>query len=84
MPPECVKDFISQLLLEKTLGGAEYESVFYFLFFCLFRAALAAYGGSQVRGPIGAVAAGLRHSHSNTGSGPRLQSSPQLTATPDP
>ena len=35
---------------------------------CVFRAALAAYGGSQVRGPIGAVAAGLHHSHSNAGS----------------
>ena len=27
-----------------------------------------AYGGSQARGPIGGVAAGLRHSHSDTGS----------------
>ena len=38
---------------------------------CLFafsRAAPAAYGGSQARGPIGAVAA----SHSNSGSEPRL------------
>ena len=34
--------------------------------FCLFR--FAAYGGSQARGPIGAVAAGLHHSHSNMGS----------------
>ena len=37
---------------------------FYFLF-CLFRAALAAYGGSQAKRLIGAVAAGLCHSHSN-------------------
>ena len=37
----------------------------YFLIFCLFRAALAAYGGSQARNPIGAVAPGLRQSHSN-------------------
>ena len=35
---------------------------------CLFRAAPAAYGGSQARGRIGAVAAGPHHSHSNTGS----------------
>ena len=34
-------------------------------FFFFFRAALAAYGGSQARGLIGAVAASLRHSHSN-------------------
>ena len=41
---------------------------FSFFFFCLFafsRATPAAYGGSQVRGLIGAVAAGLHHSHSN-------------------
>ena len=55
--------------------------------FCLFafsRAAPAAYGGSQARGLIGAVAAGLHHSHSNTGSEPCLRTTPQLTATPDP
>ena len=33
-----------------------------FFFFCLLRATLAAYGGSQTRGPIGMVAAGLHHS----------------------
>uniref|UniRef100_A0A8D1INP5 Protein FAM221A n=1 Tax=Sus scrofa TaxID=9823 RepID=A0A8D1INP5_PIG len=35
------------------------------------------------RGPVGAVATGLRQSHSNAGSEPRLQPTPQLTATPD-
>ena len=43
----------------------------YFFLFCLlsfFRAEPAAYGGSQARGLIGAVAAGLHKSHSNTGS----------------
>ena len=34
-------------------------------FFFLFRAAPAAYGSSGARGRIGAVAAGLHHSHSN-------------------
>ena len=29
-----------------------------------------AYGGSQARGPIGAIAASLHHSHSNAGSDP--------------
>ena len=56
-------------------------------FFCLFafsRAASAAYGGSQARGPVGAVATSLHQSHSNAGSEPCLQPSPQLTATPDP
>ena len=36
--------------------------------FGLFRTAPVAYGGSQARGQIGAVAASLHHSHSNTGS----------------
>jgi len=65
----------------------------FFFFFCLFVfvvvvvaiswAAPAAYGGSQARGRIGAVATGLRQSHSNAGSEPRLQPTPQLTAMPD-
>ena len=43
-----------------------------------------AYASSQARGRIGSVAAGLRHSHSNVGSEPRLRPTSQLTATPDP
>ena len=54
------------------------------LSFCLFRAALAAYGGSQARGRITATAASLHHSHSNARSKPCLRPPPQLTATPDP
>ena len=50
----------------------------------LFRAAPAAYGGSQARSLIGTIAAVLYHSHSNTGSEPSLQPTPQLTAVPDP
>ena len=42
-----------------------------------------AYGGSQARGLIGAVASGLHHSHSNAGSEPHLQPTPQLTAMLD-
>ena len=57
---------------------------FFVVVFCLFRAAPSAYGGSQARGPIGAVAIGLHHSHSNTGSEPHLRPIPQLTATADP
>ena len=49
-----------------------------------FRAAPEAYGGSQARGPIGAVAAGLLHSNSNAASKRHLWPSPQLTAMPDP
>ena len=57
-----------------------------FFFFCLFAiswAAPVAYGGSQARGLIGAVAACLHQSHSNAGSKPRLRPTPQLTAMPD-
>ena len=34
-------------------------------------------GGSQARGRMGAVAIGLHHSHSNAGSEPHLQPTPQ-------
>ena len=57
---------------------------FFFLSFCLFRAAPTAYRGSQARGLIGAVAPSLRQSPSNARSKPRLQSTPQLSAMPDP
>ena len=40
-------------------------------FFGFYRAVPAAHRGSQARGRIGAAAAGLRQSHSNTGSEPR-------------
>ena len=43
-----------------------------FFVFCLYGAAPEAYVGSQARGRIGAAAAGLRHSHSNTISELRL------------
>ena len=43
-----------------------------------------AYRGSQARGPIRAVAAGLCLSNSSAGSKPSLQPTPQLTAMLDP
>ena len=43
-----------------------------------------AYGGSQARGQIGAVAAGLHQCHSNLGSKLHLLPTPQLMAMPDP
>ena len=52
--------------------------------FGLFRAAPAAYGGSQAKDRIRAVAVGLHHSHSNEGWEPRLSPTPQLMATPEP
>ena len=54
-------------------------------FVCVFfRATPEAYGGSQVRDRIGATAAGLYHSHSNTRSKPCLRPTLQLAETPDP
>ena len=41
-----------------------------------------AYGGSQAKGQIRAVAAGLPLSHSNTGAELSLQPTPQLMAMP--
>ena len=59
--------------------------LFYFVlfYFLLFRATPAAYGSSQARNQIGATAAGLHHSHSNTGSKLHLQPTPQLMAMLD-
>ena len=54
------------------------------LSFCHFLDCSVSYGGSQARSPIGAVASGLRHSHSNVGSELHLRPIPELTATPDP
>ena len=58
--------------------------VLFLFLFLLFRVTPLAYGGPQLRGQVRAVAAGLHHSHSNTGSEPCLRPTPQLTATPDP
>ena len=63
-------------------GG--YEIIVFFFFLNLFRATPKAYGGSQARGTIGAVAAGLHHSHSIAGSKLHLQPTPQPRAMPDP
>ena len=53
-------------------------------FFCLLRASPVAYEDSQARGLIGAIATGLFQSHSNAGSKPHLQPTPELTAMLDP
>ena len=64
--------------------GRNSTSSYLFFLFCLFRAAPTAYGGSQARGSIGAVAASLCQSHSNSVSEPCLRPAPQLIAMPDP
>ena len=73
--------------MRETNGPTSMElmgGTFFFFFFSLFRAAPTAYGGSQARGPIGAVVTGLHQSHGNTGSKLHLQPTPQLTEMPDP
>ena len=59
--------------------------IFFKFIFCLFgffffRAAPVTRGGSQAKGQIRAVGAGLHHSHSNGASEPHLQPTLQLTA----
>ena len=50
-----------------------FKKLFFVVVFLLFLwATPTAYGGSQARGRIGAVATGPRQSHSNAGSEPRL------------
>ena len=56
--------------------------------FCLFVCFLlfwvpTAYGSSQAGDQIGAIAAGLYHSHSNVGSEPCVRPTPQLMAMLD-
>ena len=51
-------------------------------FLCLVFWGLQPASGSLARGRIGDVAAGLHHSHSNSGSEPCLWPTPQLMATP--
>ena len=65
---ECCADTGTKLRFDSLL---KFKGVLNFLFVCFFAiscAAPAAYGGSQARGGIGAVAAGLLQSHSNEGS----------------
>ena len=71
-----------------------FHFLFLFLFVCFFRATPIAYGSSQARGGIGAVAAttamatqdpsgiSLHHSHSNSGSKPRLRPTPHWILNP--
>ena len=70
------------------MGAGAWKNPFNFFFFfglfAIYRAAATAYGGSQARGLIGAVATDLRQSHSNARSKPSMRPTPQLTATPDP
>ena len=63
-----------------------YFAAYFFFVFCFAfsRAAPVAYRGPQASGLIRATAASLHHSHSDAGSEPCLQPTPQLMAAPDP
>ena len=61
---KCLDMSVFTLAAEFNLS-ALLQTIFFFCLFAFSWAAPAAYGGSQARGPIGAVAASLRQSHSN-------------------
>ena len=72
---------------EAGAAGGEIRTLFilfYFISCGLFRAAPAAHGGSQARGPIRAAATSLHHRHSNAGPKPHMRPTAQLTAMRDP
>ena len=75
--------FLFLLFLKLILSGNEFILLLLFKK-NLFRAASMAYGGSQARDQIGAVATALHHSHNSAGSELCLQPTPQLTVTLDP
>ena len=71
LPPESLQKHLCGLP-KKHICSPKY------IFFCFSRAPPTAYGGSQARDLIGSVATSLHHSHSNAGSKPHLQPTPQL------
>ena len=79
-PPSSL--FIPSSLFVVSSSVYCFLSFFFFLSFS--RATPEAYGGSQARGPMGAVATELHHSHSHAGSKSRLRPTPQLMATLGP
>ena len=62
-----MKDFcVKKMESLHIIGGNLYLFIYLFSLFVFSRVAPTAYGGSQARGQIGAAAASLHHSHSNT------------------
>ena len=80
-----IRDLYVLLQLTEVSDDQHLKIFFFFFVFLPFQVPLpAAYGGSQARGLIEAVADSLRQSHSNTRSEPCLRPTSQLMATPDP
>ena len=69
---EYLQNMTNYEVIKTEIFLVEMFQTFTFFSFCLFRAVPEAYGGSQARGPVIATAAGLRPSHSNSGSELRL------------
>lgn len=69
---------------EKTRKTRFFIETYNFLPFFFFKGRTRSLGGSQARGRIGTVAAGLCHGYSNARFQPNLQPTPQLIAMPDP
>ena len=77
IPRNLPKQASTGNLGELPRGRTDYLSLLF-----LFRAAPVAYGSSQARGRIRAVASGLCHNHSNARSKPHLWTALQLAAMP--
>ena len=75
----CFVFFILHMLVSYST-----EFCLFMYLFLFFRAAAEPHGSSQARDLIRAAEAGLRHSHSKSGSEPHLRPTPQLMATLDP
>ena len=71
-PEAFISGYITNISTSHTwiLIESKIEIYCFILFYLLFKAALLAYGSSQARGQIGAIAASLHHSHSNAWSKP--------------
>ena len=83
-PSHCL-GFYGEEIFRRQVDLTSWEVFFFFLiFFAIYWATPTAYGGSQAKGRIRAIAAGLRQSHSNMGSEQRLRPTPQLKSVPDP
>ena len=85
-----MKEFLSIFLSQSIHFGVFWGVllfciVFVFVLFCFyFRVATVAYGSSQARDQMGAIVPGLRHSHSNVESEPRVLPTPECMEMSDP
>ena len=89
-PPPAPSSLATTSLFSMSVSRVRFIDVFIYVF-CLFICFVYFLGlhpwyngSSQSRGGIRTAAASLHHSHSNAGSEPQLQPTPQLMAMPDP